>query len=120
MMHPGNFEFHLVATERMAFDRALEILFLEERKVRLWTVTDDQWLELHFYGNAGPKLFPLPYEMTVEGAKEFAWGWLVSQEKPHTRYIDHDGSTNADAFEVTNGQWGCLCRIRKEWALYYK
>lgn len=74
--------------------------------------------------NAEADAMPLPYPLDLEGAINFAKGWLKNAE--YGEEPDHDGS-NGKGWRIFNNNWGHVMQlhygivgIRPNWAWYGK
>ncbi len=77
------------------------------------------------YWSESEKMISLPYQMNLDQATEFCWGWLLAN-KPTAKEPDHDGD-NGKGFKVYNEAWGhvfsewqAFVAIEPIWAMYGK
>ena len=77
-----------------------------------------------YWHSSDEAVTPLPYDMKVDQAIEFAWGWLLQANYPEEP--DIDGSAGK-GFRLYNEDWGhvlgnpyAFLGIQPEWALYGK
>lgn len=119
-----------VASEgKTDFEMAVKIACSNYKKIVGWTIYEKDGpknLVLHWaIPDKNTTINKLPFEMSIEQAIEFAWGWLQKEPISYSE-PDHDG-INGKGFEVfneawgkVNGDWSACVAIRPIWAMYGK
>lgn len=113
---------------RADFEKAMSFFFRHEKStVNIFQIHPKLGLVLGWSHNlndiAGAQ--PLPYEMNMSAAVEFAWHWV--EQAPLGNEPDHDGD-NKRAWRVYNQSWAQvqadrftgLVAIQPIWAMYGK
>lgn len=117
-----NRKFSITAEGDNDFSLAMQIAFGKYKKAVGYKVTGNVLL---FYWVKSNDMTPLPFEMDISQATEFAKGWLKSV-KPSIKQPDHDGD-NYVGFSVWCESWGqvgndyaAFVAIEPIWAMYGK
>ncbi len=118
-----NFKFDMISKGSADFKTALKLF--NYKTVVGYRVHEEKGLMLyHAKVDASKDMILLPYEMTIEQASDFAYGWVVNmkiEDEP-----DHDGSNGKgwrvynESWGKVNGEWQCFVAIQAVWAMYGK
>ena len=124
-MVPSNFRLVVESRGREHFVAAMKMCFDDFPTATHYKI-DSAGMHL-FWGksmsvaNAVEEPIPLPYEMNVDAAIEFVWGWLQAADRGPEP--DLDGSCKRDGFIVENTKHGWsyrFVRVLPVWSEYHK
>ncbi len=124
-MVPSNFRLIVESRGREHFVAAMKMCFDDHSTATHYKIDSAGmhlfWGESTHAHGAADKPIPLPYEMKVEQAIEFVWGWLQSADRGSEP--DIDGSCARDGFivEHTGQGWSYrFVRVLPIWSEYHK
>jgi len=115
---PSNFELKLESAGREHFEAAMKMCFDNHSTAKRYKFVGGA-LHLMWFGEEGQ---PLPYDMTVTAATEFAWNWLKTADRG--REPDIDGSCSKTGFRVESrsgfGEGNTFVIVKAVWSEYHK
>ncbi len=124
-MVPSNFQLVVESRGREHFNAAMKMCFDDHSSASHYRIDKDGlhlfWGTSSYSNTKEDGVMPLPYEMTVSAATEFAWGWLQTADRGSEP--DHDGSNSKDGFRVEHksGRWSYeFVRVSARWSEYHK
>lgn len=114
-MVPSNFELKVLAETKEQFELAMKLAFEAFNKASHWSVLNNK---LYLYWHESKDTNKLPYDLNVNQAIEFVWGWLENQE-PTGNEPNFDGSVH-EGFKIENTNGYSFVSIEKVWTIYGK
>lgn len=121
-----NFHVSIQSEGKDHFVRALSFFLDGHKSVVGYSISEEKGLIFYWSMTSLPKdVTKFPYDMNLEDAVAFAWGWLLKVAYPQPE-PDHDGD-NGKGFLIYNESWGhvdnewaALVAILPVWAIYGK
>lgn len=124
-MVPSNFRLTVESRGREHFVAAMKMCFDDHSTATHYKIDKDGlhlfWGSSEYAHAKSDGIAKLPYEMKVDAAVEFVWGWLQSADRGEQP--DHDGSNGKDGFVVEHVPFGWsyeFVRVRAVWSEYHK
>lgn len=118
-----NYYFDMTCEGEKTFSHALT-LAIGARTTKIKGYRVDEERGLIFYQYDSDAMTPFPYDMDIDTAIVFAWGWL--QKVDYGNQPDHDGD-NGKGWRIYNESWGkvaneweAVIAIQPAWAMYGK
>ncbi len=105
------FRLDVHSSTRKNFEHAMHIAFSSHRCATHYLKDGKAGLVFFWVDPNMPDAYPLPNEMDVDGAIEFAWQWLGSFNRQTIEIYagkepDLDGDVELGGFRVYNEAWG--------------
>jgi len=123
-----NFKIDVISEGKEAFTLALKIALSRYSKVTHYYVDAKRGMVLYWTDPKETGVTKLPFDMKLEHAVDFVWGWL-QEGADFGAQPDHDGD-NGKGFRVSTDSWGRVANVPGEfytiaaiqpvWAMYGK